>query len=66
MTNAKAVLVNGKKYEVANVGTMTVTLVGPRGGAVSMIQNIHSGRWYVITGGMKPRSIPVETLEVVA
>lgn len=42
--------VNGRAFKVSHVGTTgaVVSLTGKRGGGWTLVQNIRSGRWYVL------------------
>ena len=58
--------VNGKTYTVAKAGTHGADLLGPRGARLVLIQNIHNPEdWTLITDSLRPRSIPVVSIEAV-
>lgn len=48
-TTNKTVLVNNKKYTITGVADGLVTLEGPRGGWASLVRNVHSGNWSLVT-----------------
>ncbi len=74
MTNTKnleagqRIRINGRRtvYTVTKAGEMGADVQGPRGGSKTIVQNIHSGRLSLIwVQGLRGRSEPVETIEVV-
>ena len=61
--NAK-IKMNGKKYTVTKCGELGADLEGPRGGVVTLIQNIHNPQqWTAITSGYRCKATPVRSIE---
>ncbi len=69
ITPGTKIKLNGRRtvYTVVKSGANgCMDIRGPRGGAKSIVRNIHSGNLYLIDNSFRPKTEAIRELEVVA
>lgn len=63
MTVGGKVRINGTLFSVTSIAG-TIGLEGTRGGEARLIQNVRSGRWFLLSGSLLEVEHPVESFTV--